>query len=58
MKITKKIYAGNVAIGGGERVKIQSMCTHKTSSTNEVINQIHGLEKAGCDIIRVSVLDE
>lgn len=58
MKITKKIYAGNVIIGGGERVKIQSMCTQKTSLTDEVINQIHGLEKAGCDIIRVSVLDD
>lgn len=58
MKTTKKVNVGNVTVGGGERVKLQSMCTYKTSSTEEVINQIHGLEKAGCDIIRVSVLDE
>lgn len=58
MKLTKKIHIGNTVIGGGERVKIQSMCTHKTSSTDEVVNQILSLEKAGCDIIRVSVLDE
>ncbi|MDE7440282.1 MAG: flavodoxin-dependent (E)-4-hydroxy-3-methylbut-2-enyl-diphosphate synthase, partial [Clostridia bacterium] len=58
MKITKKVNVGNVAVGGGERVKIQSMCTCKTSRTDDVINQILPLEKAGCDIIRVSVLDE
>ena len=58
MKLTKKVNVGNVCIGGGERVKVQSMCTYKTSSTEDVINQILSLEKAGCDIIRVSVLDE
>lgn len=57
MKLTKKVNVGKIAIGGGERVKIQSMCTFKTSSTEEVIPQIKNLEKAGCDIIRVSVLD-
>ena len=58
MKITKKVSIGNISIGGGERVKVQSMCTCKTSSTEQVIKQILSLEKAGCDIIRVSVLDE
>ena len=58
MKLTKKVSIGNIAVGGGESVKVQSMCTFKTSSTDEVIKQILSLEKAGCDIIRVSVLDE
>ena len=58
MKITKKVSIGNISVGGGERVKVQSMCTYKTSSTEEIINQILSLERAGCDIIRVSVLDE
>lgn len=58
MKLTKKVSIGNVAVGGGERVKVQSMCTYKTSSTEDIIKQILSLEKAGCDIIRVSVLDE
>ena len=58
MKLTKKINVGNVAIGGGERVKVQSMCTFKTSSTEKIIDQILSLEKVGCEIIRVSVLDE
>ena len=58
MKLTKKISIGNIKIGGGERVKVQSMCTYKTSLTEDIIKQILSLEKAGCDIIRVSVLDE
>lgn len=58
MKITKKVSIGNIAVGGGESVKVQSMCTHKTSSIDDVVGQILPLEKAGCNIIRVSVLDK
>ncbi len=58
MTTTKKVYVGKVAVGGGESVKLQSMCTFKTSRTDEIINQILSLEKAGCDIVRVSVLDD
>jgi (E)-4-hydroxy-3-methylbut-2-enyl-diphosphate synthase len=56
--VTKRVSVGGVIIGGGERVKIQSMCTEKTENVDAVLEQIHRLEKAGCDIIRVSVLDE
>ena len=55
---TRKINIGNVVVGGGERVKIQSMCTTKTADTEATCAQISALEEAGCDIIRVSVLDE
>ena len=58
MKLTKKVSIGNIFIGGGERVKVQSMCTYKTSFTDKIIEQIHSLENAGCDIVRVSVLDD
>lgn len=54
---TKKINIGGVVVGGGERVKIQSMCTVKTSEVAAVCAQIAALEQAGCDIVRVSVLD-
>ncbi len=54
---TKKIKIGNVWIGGGESVKIQSMCTTKTSDSASTCAQISRLEEAGCEIIRVSVLD-
>lgn len=56
--MTRKVKIGNLVIGGGERVKIQSMTTIKTSHTDEVCAQIAALERAGCEIIRVSVLDE
>ncbi len=57
-KLTQKVSIGGVYVGGGESVKIQSMCTVKTSETEKTIAQIRGLEQAGCEIIRVSVLDE
>lgn len=56
--MTEKVRVGNLYIGGGESVKIQSMCTVKTSRVDEVCAQIAALEAAGCEIIRVSVLDE
>ena len=55
---TVKVNIGGVAIGGGESVKIQSMCTRKTSEVSAVTEQIISLEREGCEIIRVSVLDE
>lgn len=55
---TKKVNIGGVVIGGGESVKIQSMCTTKTSNVFATLRQIEELEKAGCEIIRLSVLDE
>lgn len=57
-KLTRRVDVGGVIVGGGERVKIQSMCTTKTDDINATVSQILSLEKAGCDIIRVSVLDE
>lgn len=55
---SKKVNIGGVTIGGGETVKIQSMCTTKTSDTEKTAAQIKELYNAGCDVIRVSVLDE
>lgn len=55
---TKKVQIGGIAVGGGESVKIQSMCTAKTSDVSAACRQIEELEAAGCEIIRVSVLDE
>lgn len=55
---TRKVAVGDVIIGGGESVKIQSMCTVKTSDIDKCVAQIRSLELVGCEIIRVSVLDE
>ena len=56
--MTRKVKIGNIYVGGGQSVKVQSMCTVKTSRVDEVCEQIAALEDAGCEIIRVSVLDE
>lgn len=57
-KIKRQVSCGNVQIGGGSRVKIQSMCTTRTADTVATLAQIKALKEAGCDIVRVSVLDE
>lgn len=55
---TVKVNIGGVLIGGGESVKVQSMCTTKTSDVGATVKQISALQSTGCEIIRVSVLDE
>ncbi|MBR5506974.1 MAG: flavodoxin-dependent (E)-4-hydroxy-3-methylbut-2-enyl-diphosphate synthase [Clostridia bacterium] len=55
--MSKKIKIGNTYIGGGEEVKIQSMCNVKTSDVKKCTEQILSLEKAGCEIVRVAVPD-
>lgn len=58
MPSLKSVSVGSVKIGGGSSVKIQSMCTTKTADIDGTVSQISKLESAGCEIIRVSVLDE
>ena len=55
---TKLVNVGGVEIGGGSSIKIQSMTTTKTSDVAKTVAQIKGLEKAGCEIIRVAIADE
>ena len=58
MRESKKINVGGVWLGGGERVKVQSMTTTKTSDVEKTVAQILALEKAGCEIVRVAISDE
>ena len=55
--MTKKLMVGKVAVGGGAPVSIQSMCNTKTDDVAATVAQIHALEDAGCEIIRVAVPD-
>ena len=55
---TKVVQIGNVKIGGGNPVLIQSMTNTDTRDVDKTVAQIHTLEKAGCEVIRVAVLDE
>ena len=52
---TKKVRIGNVCIGGGNPVAIQSMTNTKTEDVEATVAQILALEKAGCEIIRCAV---
>lgn len=55
--MTKQIMVGAVPIGGGAPVTIQSMCSTKTEDVSATVEQIHALELAGCEIVRVAVPD-
>lgn len=54
---TKSIMVGNTQIGGQSRVVIQSMCNTKTKDVEATIKQILELEKAGCEIVRMAIVD-
>ena len=54
---TRKINVGNVQIGGQNKVVIQSMTNTKTKDVEATVRQILELEKVGCEIIRVAILD-
>ena len=52
---TKVIRIGNVAIGGGNPIAIQSMTNTPTEDVEATVAQILRLEEAGCEIIRSTV---
>ncbi len=54
---TKKIYVGDVAVGGDAPVSVQSMTYSKTRDVDATVEQIKRLHFAGCDIVRVAVPD-
>ena len=54
---TKQVTAGNLKIGGGAPVSIQSMLNVKADDIDGNVEQARALEAAGCEIIRVSVPD-
>lgn len=56
--MSKRVRVGNIFIGGGESVKLQSMSTCRLKNTAEAVKEAVELENAGCDILRYSVLDE
>ena len=52
---TRKVRIGDVTIGGGSPIAIQSMTNTKTEDAEATAEQILALEKAGCEIIRCAV---
>ena len=55
---TRSIKVGNLTIGGQNKVVIQSMCNTKTKDVRKTIQQILDLEEAGCELVRMAIMDE
>jgi len=56
--LTRRVMVGDVAVGGGAPVTVQSMCTTKTADAQTTLAQIRRLADAGCEIIRATVPDK
>ena len=56
--MTRRVTAGNVAIGGGAPVTVQTMTNTDTRDVEATLAQIRAMAAAGADIVRVSVYDE
>lgn len=56
--MTRQVSVGSVKIGGGAPVSVQSMTKTDTRDIHRTVAQIRRLEKTGCDIIRVAVVDK
>ncbi len=54
---SRAVTVGNVVIGGGAPVAVQSMAKTDTRDVNATVDEIKRLEDAGCEIVRVAVPD-
>ena len=52
---TRQVMIGDVAVGGDAPISVQSMTNTKTEDVEATVAQIKGLEKVGCEIVRVAV---
>ena len=55
---SKQISIGNIKIGGDAPISVQSMCNTDTRNVEATLNQINELASAGCEIVRLAVLNE
>ncbi|UCF56564.1 MAG: flavodoxin-dependent (E)-4-hydroxy-3-methylbut-2-enyl-diphosphate synthase [Deltaproteobacteria bacterium] len=54
---TRQIFVGNVPIGGGAPIVVQSMTNTDTRDVSSTTTQVHQLFEAGCEIVRLAVPD-
>ncbi|MFM2482867.1 flavodoxin-dependent (E)-4-hydroxy-3-methylbut-2-enyl-diphosphate synthase [Celerinatantimonas sp. YJH-8] len=54
-RLSKQIHVGSVAVGGDAPISVQSMTNTRTTDVAATVSQIQRIEKAGADIVRVSV---
>ena len=57
-KKSKQIQIGNIKIGGGAPISVQSMCNTDTRDVSKTLKQISELASAGCEIVRLAVLNK
>ncbi len=57
-RTTKSVTIGDVEIGGGAPISVQSMTNTDTRKVAETVQQIELLENAGCELIRVAIPDQ
>ncbi len=57
-RISKQIQIGDVKIGGDAPISVQSMCNTDTRDVSATVNQIKELQGAGCELIRLAVLNK
>ena len=56
-RVSKQIQVGDVKVGGGAPVSVQSMTKTDTRDVTATVRQIRELEEEGCEIIRCAVPD-
>ena len=54
-RVSRKIFVGNVAVGGDAPITVQSMTNTDTCDVDSTVSQILSLENAGADLVRVSI---
>jgi len=52
---TRQVMIGNVPVGGGAPIAVQSMCSTDTRDVDATMAQVNALERAGCEILRIAV---
>ena len=57
-RTTRRIYIGDVPIGGGAPIAVQSMTNTDTRNVDGTVDQINRLLEAGCEIVRLAVPDK
>ena len=55
---SRQIQIGNVKIGGDSPISVQSMCNTDTRDVKTTLDQISELAAAGCEIVRLAVLNK
>lgn len=57
-KNTRQVQVGNIKIGGNAPIVVQSMTNTDTRDTQATLNQIEALSSAGCELVRLAVVDQ